>query len=117
MFFFRRQRKKAKKPLLSIQRIRPRLEGLEDRTLPDASGPPAAAVDFLRTPAGRIFLGQSINQAQSGPISGQTLAQDVANAEVLVNVLTLLNLPALPLGPPMPGSVSLGDFFRTPAGL
>src|SRR5262249_44529607 len=97
------------------EQFRPMLERLEDRTLPDASGLPAAAVNFLRTPTGQVVLGELISQAQGGPIVNNPLGQAV----VTVNLLTALGLPPLqpPNLPPLGGLPSSVDFFRTPAGL
>lgn len=98
--------------------FRPRLEGLEDRTLPNASGLPSVVMQYLGTPAGQVFLGEVISQSQSGSPTSNQLAQDAVNAAAAVDVLAALGFSPLPPGsPPTSGPLAPLEFLRSPAGL
>lgn len=97
-FFFGPSRKSKRR-----ESFRPRLEGLEERTLPSAN--PLA--DYLSSPVGQIFLGEVLTQSQNGPVSGDMLAQDMATAQAAFNLLTNMGTP--PGAPP--------GFLQSPIGL
>ena len=95
--------------------FRPMLEGLEERTLPDASGFSAVAVDFLRTPTGQVFLGEIISQSQGGPISSNPLGQAAGAVPERVDGPGIALAAAWPADARRSGVAV--EFSRTPAGL
>lgn len=50
------------------ERLRPHLESLEERTVPDAT-PVLSAFDFFKSPAGEIFISTIAAQSQLGPVT------------------------------------------------
>jgi hypothetical protein len=69
-------------------RYRPRLEVLEDRTVPSALGSGQDFTSFLSSPAGQFFQMEVVAQGATGGLSAGEVAQDFLLAVFLGNITT-----------------------------